>query len=108
MTKALVVCAVAILMGACVPQKVMNFSRLDNRIDLAANAQYEQDKVICLGEVAKAQAVAAPIYMGQGLAGAMEAGMLEGQRNQALRGIMVGCMAQRGYRMTLVDAPRSQ
>lgn len=30
--------------------------------------------------------------------------MLEGQRNQALSQIMVGCMAQRGYRMTPVAA----
>jgi hypothetical protein len=35
----------------------------------------------------------------------MEAGMLEGQRNNALRQIMVGCMAQRGYSMTMMTVP---
>ncbi|AMJ62684.1 hypothetical protein AXW83_22425 [Bosea sp. PAMC 26642] len=81
----------------------MNFSRLDGRSDATALAQFQQDDAICKGEVAKAQAVAAPIYMGHNLADAMEAGMLEGQRNVALRQIMAGCMAQRGYSMTMVN-----
>ena len=84
---------------ACTTRTVMNFNRLDGRADHAALAQFQQDDAICKGEVAKAQAMAAPIYMGRSLANAMEAGMLEGQRNTALRQIMVGCMAQRGYSM---------
>jgi hypothetical protein len=108
MTKTAFAFATAMLLGACAPQKIMQFSRLDGRSDQPAQLQYQQDKLICAGEVAKAQAVAAPIYTGPGLAGAMEAGMLEGQRNQALKVIMVGCMAQRGYSMTLVDAPKPQ
>lgn len=88
--------------SACTPRTVMNFNRLDGRTDQAALAQFHQDDAICKGEVAKAQAMAAPIYMGRSLADAMEAGMLEGQRNNALRQIMVGCMAQRGYTMTTV------
>lgn len=89
---------------ACTTRTIMRFDRLDGRADPAAHLQFQQDDAICKGEVAKAQAIAAPIYSGSGLAGAMEAGMLEGQRNQALRQIMVGCMAQRGYRMTPIAA----
>ncbi len=81
-------------------------NRLDGRSDATALAQFQQDDAICKGEVAKAQAIAAPIYMGRSLADAMEAGMLEGQRNSALRQIMVGCMAQRGYTMTVVTVPQ--
>ncbi len=46
------------------------------------------------------------IYRGRSLADAMEAGMLEGQSTNALRQIMVGCMAQRGYAMTVVTVPQ--
>lgn len=87
---------------ACTTRTVMRFDRLDGRTDPATYLQFQQDDAICKGEVAKAQAIAAPIYSGNSMAGAMEAGMLEGQRNQALRQIMVGCMAQRGYSMTPV------
>jgi hypothetical protein len=95
----------ALLVGpiaACTTRTIMRFDRFDGRVDPAAHLQFQQDDAICKGEVAKAQALAAPIHMGPGLAGAMEAGMLEGQRNQALQQMMVGCMAQRGYRMTQV------
>ena len=88
--------------GACSPRTAMRFDRYDGRSDAGAVAQFQQDDAICKGEAAKAQAMAAPIYMGRSLADAMEAGMLEGQRNQALRQIMVGCMAGRGYSMTVV------
>jgi hypothetical protein len=91
---------------ACTTRTVMNFSRLDGRSDATALAQFQQDDAICKGEAAKAQAVAAPIYMGHSLADAMEAGMLEGRRNNALRQIMVGCMAQRGYTMIVVTVPQ--
>ncbi|MBN9452111.1 MAG: hypothetical protein J0I42_09170 [Bosea sp.] len=88
--------------SACVPRTAMRFDRYDGRSDAGAVAQFQQDDAICKGEAAKAQAMAAPIHMGRSLADAMEAGMLEGQRNQALRQIMVGCMAGRGYSMTVV------
>ncbi len=91
---------------ACTTRTVMSFNRLDGRSDAMALAQFQQDDAICKGEAAKAQAVAAPIYMGRSLADAMEAGVLEGQRNNALRQIMVGCMAQRGYTMTVVTVPQ--
>ena len=91
---------------ACVTRTMMQFSRLDGRLDGAAIAQFQQDDAICKGEVAQAQAMAAPIYMGRSLADAMEAGMLEGQRNNALRHIMTGCMAQRGYTMMMVAVPQ--
>ena len=98
--------AIAIMLAsvasACVPRTAMRFDRYDGRSDASAVAQFQQDDAICKGEAAKAQAMAAPIYMGRSLADAMEAGMLEGQRNQALRQIMVGCMAGRGYSMTVV------
>ncbi|SEG80392.1 hypothetical protein [Bosea lathyri] len=95
----------ALPLSACTTRSVMNFNRLDGRADAAAVAQFQQDDAICKGEVAKAQAMAAPIYMGRSLADAMEAGMKEGQRNNALRQIMVGCMAQRNYTMTLMTVP---
>lgn len=88
--------------SACAPRTAMRFDRYDGRSDAGAVAQFQQDDAICKGEAAKAQAMAAPIHMGRSLADAMEAGMLEGQRNQALRQIMVGCMAARGYSMTVV------
>ena len=98
--------AIAIMLAsaasACVPRTAMRFDRYDGRSDAGAVAQFQQDDAICKGEAAKAQAMAAPIHMGRSLADAMEAGMLEGQRNQALRQIMVGCMAGRGYSMTVV------
>ena len=92
----------ACVASACVPRTAMRFDRYDGRSDAGAVAQFQQDDAICKGEAAKAQAMAAPIPMGRSLADAMEAGMLEGQRNQALRQIMVGCMAARGYSMTVV------
>lgn len=88
--------------GACSPCTAMRFDRYDGRSDAGAVAQFQQDDAICKGEAAKAQAMAAPIYSGRSLADAMEAGMLEGQRNRALSQIMVGCMAARGYSMTVV------
>ena len=92
----------ACAISACVPRTAMRFDRYDGRSDAGAIAQFQQDDAICKGEAAKAQAMAAPIPMGRSLADAMEASMLEGQRNQALRQIMVGCMAGRGYSMTVV------
>lgn len=99
------VIAAILLLGpisACTTRTVMRFDRFDGRADSATYLQFQQDDAICKGEVARAKAIAAPIYSGSSLADAMEAGMLEGQRNQALKQIMVGCMAQRGYRMTLI------
>jgi hypothetical protein len=99
--------AAILLLGpltACTTRTIMRFDRFDGRTDPAAHLQFQQDDAICKGEVAKAQAIAAPIYTGGSLASAMEAGMLDAQRNQALRQIMVGCMAARGYIMTPVAA----
>lgn len=88
--------------SACTTRTAMRFDRYDGRSDAGAVMQFQQDDAICKGEVAKAQAMAAPIYSGRSLADAMEAGMLEGQRNQALSQVMAGCMAGRGYSMTVV------
>ncbi|PTM40311.1 hypothetical protein [Bosea sp. 124] len=81
-----------LVISGCTTRSVMNFNRFDGRFDTPAAAQFQQDDAICKGEAAKAQAMAAPIYMGRSLSDAMEAGMLEEQRNNALRQIMVGCM----------------
>lgn len=94
--------AIAILSACTGTRTLMRFDRLDGRTDAAAVTQFQQDDAICKGEVARAQAMASPIYSGRSLADAMEAGMLDAQRNQALRQIMVGCMAARGYSMTPV------
>jgi hypothetical protein len=94
--------AAATLTACTSTRTVMRFDRFDGRSDAAAVTQFQQDDAICKGEVAKAQAMAAPIYSGRSLADAMEAGMLDAQRSQALNRIMVGCMAGRGYSMTPV------
>jgi len=92
----------SLLAVACTPQTIMRFDRLDGRTDAGAIVQFQQDEAICKGEAAKALAIAAPISIGHSLADAMEAGILEGQRNAAVRQIVVGCMAGRDYTKTLV------
>lgn len=62
-----------IIPEALILDKNADLSIADGRTDQAALAQFHQDDAICKGEVAKAQAVAAPIYMGRNLADAMEA-----------------------------------
>ena len=65
--------------------------RLDGkeiRSDPKLIAQWQTDKTICIGEEQKANISGG--FGDAGLAGAMA-------RNQALRDIFSGCMAQRGY-----------
>lgn len=62
--------AATLLLGtvtACTTRTIMRFDRLDGRTDPAAHLQFQQDDAICKGEVAKAQAIAAPIYSGSSL-----------------------------------------
>lgn len=58
--------------------------------------QFEIDKAVCLGDTQKSAAGMAPIYY-QGLAGAIQADRIEGQRSEALEQVMQGCMAGKGY-----------
>lgn len=58
--------------------------------------QAELDKTICIGETQKAAVGMAPIYY-QGIAGAINAGIIEGQRQNALMDVAIGCLASKGY-----------
>jgi hypothetical protein len=69
----------------------------------ALGSQFELDKTMCLGEVQKS-AVGAPIIYYQGLAGAINASMIQDQQQAALIDILRGCMAAKGY----VLVPQSQ
>jgi hypothetical protein len=58
--------------------------------------QAELDKAVCIGETQKAAVGMPPIYY-QGLAGAINAGIIEGQRQNALMDVAIGCLASKGY-----------
>lgn len=98
----------AMMLAGCqtTPQVQMVWVRTDGH-RLAENPAYGQqfsiDKTICLGEVQKTAATAPIIYY-QGLAGAIDAAMIQQQHNQAYLDIIKGCMAQKGY----VYVPLSQ
>jgi hypothetical protein len=59
-------------------------------------AQGDLDRTICFGEVQKVAGAADPIYY-QGLAGAIGAAIIVGQKQKAYFDIYRGCMAQKGY-----------
>ena len=80
--------------------------RLDgksSRSDPVLAQQFETDRTICLGQ-AQQSAVGAPIIYYSGLAGAINASMIQQGRQSALLDVAKGCMAQRGY----VLVPTSQ
>ena len=82
------------------PRRIVCFDRFDGGTEPGAVMQFHQNEAICKGEVARAQG--SPPRSIWAAADAMESGVLEGQRNAALRQIMIGCMAGRSYRMTPV------
>lgn len=98
----------ATLVSGCqtTPTDSMIFVRTDGRRlaeDPSFGPQFELDKTICIGEVQKS-AVGAPIIYYQGLAGAINASMIQSQQGRAMLDIMKGCMASKGY----VLVPQSQ
>lgn len=60
--------------------------------------QGELDWTICKGETNKVALGVAPIYW-RGIAGAINASIIEEQQKKALVDVAIGCMAQRGYRL---------
>jgi hypothetical protein len=65
--------------------------------------KFDLDKAQCVGEVQKS-ATGAPIIYYQGLAGAIDAAIIQNQQQGAYVDIMKGCMAGKGYAMV----PQSQ
>jgi hypothetical protein len=67
---------------------------------IRGNPRLEQqgqiDLTICKGETQKAAVGMAPIYY-SGIAGAVNAAMIEQQRGSALKDVAIGCMAEKGY-----------
>jgi outer membrane lipoprotein SlyB len=64
--------------------------------------QGELDWTICKGETNKVALGVAPIYW-SGIAGAINASMIEEQQKKALVEVAIGCMAQRGYELITVE-----
>jgi pectin methylesterase-like acyl-CoA thioesterase len=105
--------AAAIIVGASalagcqtVPQEQYIWVRTDGQRGAgnpALQQQYQIDRTICFGEVQKS-AAGAPVIYYQGLAGAIDAAIIQNQHQQAYLDIMKGCMAQKGY----VLVPQSQ
>ena len=58
--------------------------------------QFVLDGTICKGETQKSAVGMAPIYY-RGIAGAINAGIIESQRQDALVDVAKGCMAEKGY-----------
>jgi outer membrane murein-binding lipoprotein Lpp len=65
-------------------------------------AQLEQDRTACAGEAAKA-ALSAGTIRWQGLAGAIAAEQVASQQREAVKMVMVGCMAGKGYVLRNAD-----
>jgi hypothetical protein len=58
--------------------------------------QFVLDGTICKGETQKSAVGMAPIYY-RGIAGAINASIIESQRQDALVDVAKGCMAEKGY-----------
>ena len=95
--------AVALALAGCQttgeqqPKKV--WVRADGQ-SIRGNPKLEQqgelDLTVCRGETQKAAVGMAPIYY-RGIAGAINASIIESQRQDALLDVIKGCMASKGY-----------
>ena len=92
---------------ATVPQEKLVFIRTDGQ-QIRGNAALEQqgeiDKTVCVGQTQQSALGMPIVYTGGGLAGALEAGAISGQRQASLTDVAKGCMAQKGY----VQVPESE
>jgi hypothetical protein len=73
-------------LAGCVTQQEgprRGFKRIDGRRDAKSVQQYEIDKTICIGETQKSAVGMAPIYY-SGLAGAINASIIENQRTSLM------------------------
>jgi hypothetical protein len=77
----------------------MVWVRIDGQ-SVRSNPKLEQqfvlDGTICKGETQKSAVGMAPIYY-RGIAGAINASIIENQRESALMDVAKGCMAEKGY-----------
>lgn len=83
------------------PQDPYIFVRVDGKRmadDPTYAPKFELDKAQCVGEVQKS-ATGAPIIYYQGIAGAIDAAIIQNQHQQAYVDILKGCMAGKGYAM---------
>lgn len=93
--------AVCVATAGCqtTPQEAMIWVRTDGH-RLADNptysTQFQVDKTVCVGEVQKS-AAGAPVIYYRGLAGAIDASIIQQQHQTAYADIMKGCMAGKGY-----------
>ena len=101
--------AIAISSCATVPEEKLIFIRTDGQ-QIRGNAALEQqgqiDKTICLGQTQQSALGMPVVYTGGGLAGALDAAAIQGQRQASLTDVAKGCMAQKGYvQVRESDAP---
>ncbi len=91
---------IAVICGAvtgCATPQPMGYLRIDGKEmvgDAQLTTQFSTDKTICLGDMAKANLGGAVIPTGNVL---IDAGNNAQRRNDANQ-VMIGCMAQRGYK----------
>lgn len=108
MRKFTVLSVLCLVTGACAsaPAEQLVFIRTDGQ-STAGNPALEQqgliDRTICAGQTQQS-AIGAPIVYYQGIGGAIDAAVIQGQRQGALSDVARGCMAQKGY----IQVPISQ
>jgi hypothetical protein len=96
------VIVLAIVLAGCAtvaPEVEMTWLRTDGQSaakNPALSQQFEIDKSICQGKTQQAAVGMVPVYY-QGLAGAIQAAEISGQRQNALKDVAKGCMAEHGY-----------
>jgi hypothetical protein len=97
-----------LLISACQtmpPAQEPLWVRTDGRpmtANTSLHRQGELDRTICWGRTQQAAAGIAPVYY-SGLVGAIAAGAIVSQQQQALVDVMKGCMAERGYVLVPAD-----
>jgi len=91
--------ATAALAGcATTPQQTEGYVRIDGSeiaAGSAAEAQFETDRAVCLGEMSKAKLGGTVVPTGNPSID----DQAQAEREHDARQVMRGCMAQRGYRM---------
>lgn len=91
---------------ASTPPEQLVFIRTDGQTTAGNEALEQQgliDRTICQGQTQQS-AVGAPIVYYQGVGGAIDAAIIQNQRQGALSEVAKGCMAQKGY----IQVPVSQ
>jgi hypothetical protein len=88
-------------------QSQMTWVRIDGQSSInnpKIQQQFQIDRLVCQGETNKAASNMQPVYW-RGIAGAVQAQMVENQRTDTLKGVAEGCMAEKGYiQVTMEEA----